>query len=435
MSEALDGIASSGTRERQRSSAGLLDRIATAELELLLLLCGRVDQRETWQALQTQLNNARARFELGDRAGALEAVDAVLAIDSGFLAAHSLREEIQSAAPRRRPAPIAPAKPAHDPGLPAVESYLKLEQRVKRRRIDHQLDVARSALERGRIKEAAEAIEELSSLDPDIPELKTLAGRLNLLQRTSEPPHFGRWLVAALVFSAVLFGRSSLDDPSEPRVLARTSELPEPLAATFVAAPYADPIVPSVPMTVGLETDVAPDVEIEGATAPTSPVAPAARPAIAAFGGVEPMSPATPIAEPVPIALPPTPPAATVMAAAPAVATIPRTVDDELLVGQVLQRYRNAYEGLDAPSARAVWPTVNEAALARAFDSLESQRLTFDACDITVRGEAASATCRGSARYVPKVGSREPRTEPRVWNFTLSKSGAGWLIDSARAER
>jgi len=110
-------------------------------------------------------------------------------------------------------------------------------------------------------------------------------------------------------------------------------------------------------------------------------------------------------------------------------------VDDRALVQQTLQRYRSAYEGLDAQSAHAVWPAVNQVALARAFNGLESQSLTFDACDVRVRGEAATATCQGSARYVPKVGNREPRIEPRVWNFTLRKSGADWKIDSARADR
>ena len=105
------------------------------------------------------------------------------------------------------------------------------------------------------------------------------------------------------------------------------------------------------------------------------------------------------------------------------------------MVKQVLQRYRSAYDGLDARSARAVWPNVNELALARAFDGLESQSLTFENCDVNLRGEAAKATCRGSARYVPKVGSHEPRVEPRTWSFTLRKSGADWKIESARAER
>ena len=82
-----------------------------------------------------------------------------------------------------------------------------------------------------------------------------------------------------------------------------------------------------------------------------------------------------------------------------------------------------------------MWPAVNEAALARAFEGLESQALTFDACYVKASGDAATATCQGSARYVPKIGSREPRVEPRVWNFTLRKNGGDWKIDSARAER
>jgi hypothetical protein len=101
----------------------------------------------------------------------------------------------------------------------------------------------------------------------------------------------------------------------------------------------------------------------------------------------------------------------------------------------VLQRYRTAYEGLDARSARAVWPAVNETALARAFDGLASQTLTFEACDVSLRGDIAAAICRGSARYVPKVGSHEARIEPRTWNFTLKRNGIDWKIESARAAR
>jgi hypothetical protein len=121
---------------------------------------------------------------------------------------------------------------------------------------------------------------------------------------------------------------------------------------------------------------------------------------------------------------------------APAASAVPvPRLDEEMLVKAALQRYRTAYEGLDARSARAVYPAVNEAALSRAFNGLESQSLTFDACDISVRGEAAAVTCRGSARYVPKIGNREPRVEPRVWSFALRKSDGDWKIDSARADR
>jgi hypothetical protein len=109
--------------------------------------------------------------------------------------------------------------------------------------------------------------------------------------------------------------------------------------------------------------------------------------------------------------------------------------DEEGLVKQTLQLYRRAYEGLDAKSARAVWPAVNEAKLALAFEGLASQSITFDSCDVQVRGAVALATCRGSARYVPKIGSREPRVEPRVWSFALSRDSGDWKIESARTER
>jgi len=111
------------------------------------------------------------------------------------------------------------------------------------------------------------------------------------------------------------------------------------------------------------------------------------------------------------------------------------SANDELPVERALRRYRVAYDGLDARSAQSVWPSVNQAALARAFDGLESQTLTFEDCDVQLSGETATARCRGNMRYVPKIGSREPRTEPRVWSFTLRKSGSDWQIDNARVER
>jgi hypothetical protein len=157
--------------------------------------------------------------------------------------------------------------------------------------------------------------------------------------------------------------------------------------------------------------------------------------------------PSEPAVEPAtlpPTAPPPAPPAILVPPrpvqeaplVAPATMPVPpklEEVDDHAMVRQTLQRYRSAYEGLDAQSAHAVWPAVNQVALARAFEGLESQTLTFDACDVRVRGEAATAICQGSARYVPKIGNRQPRIEPRVWNFTLHKAGDDWKIDSARA--
>ena len=116
-------------------------------------------------------------------------------------------------------------------------------------------------------------------------------------------------------------------------------------------------------------------------------------------------------------------------------AAAPASPNDEQGVKLALQRYRRAYERLDAKSARMVWPSVNEAALGRAFDSLQSQTLIFSACDVSLRDAAAVATCEGSTRYTPRFGGREPKVEPRAWTFTLRKRGADWQIDSVKAER
>jgi hypothetical protein len=108
---------------------------------------------------------------------------------------------------------------------------------------------------------------------------------------------------------------------------------------------------------------------------------------------------------------------------------------DEDLVRAVLQQYRLAYERLDARSAAAVWPGVDSAALRRAFEGLASQRLTFNRCDVQIASRIGKAVCRGSTTYVPKIGSRVAREEPRVWTFGLRKVGDDWRIDTARAEQ
>jgi hypothetical protein len=110
-------------------------------------------------------------------------------------------------------------------------------------------------------------------------------------------------------------------------------------------------------------------------------------------------------------------------------------VDDAAQVRAVLQKYQAAYERLDAGLVHAVWPGVNEAALARAFGGLESQALTFKTCDVQLRGATAQVACTGTTRYVPKIGSREPRVDPLAWNFTMRKRADDWQIETARAER
>jgi hypothetical protein len=128
------------------------------------------------------------------------------------------------------------------------------------------------------------------------------------------------------------------------------------------------------------------------------------------------------------------PPRAPAPAAGRAEAVVtPVRADDEALVQSALQQYARAYGRLDARAAKAVWPSVDETKLARAFADLESQTFAFDNCDISVSGPTASASCRGRATFAGKVGGT--RTESRTWRFDLRRDGEEWKIDTAETRR
>jgi hypothetical protein len=152
-------------------------------------------------------------------------------------------------------------------------------------------------------------------------------------------------------------------------------------------------------------------------------------------------TPAPPAAEPfTPLAaapsLPPAPPApARAEVPPPAVVTATtgtseaRPVDEAVRVREVLQRYEAAYSRLDAAAAHAIWPGVDESALARAFNGLQAQQLSLGRCDVSVTGGSAQATCLGSASWTPKVGNG--RTAARRWHFDLQNASGGWRIVKA----
>lgn len=146
--------------------------------------------------------------------------------------------------------------------------------------------------------------------------------------------------------------------------------------------------------------------------------------------------PSTAVA-PVPLAAPPSPPPALRLAST---SVPPKAADgmpgrelDVRAIENVLSRYRSAFNSLDAGAASAVWPTVNAKTLARAFERLEDQQVAFETCRIDVLAGLAEAACRGSARYVPKVGSRTPREGARQWKFSLRKASGAWMIDRVDA--
>jgi hypothetical protein len=124
------------------------------------------------------------------------------------------------------------------------------------------------------------------------------------------------------------------------------------------------------------------------------------------------------------------PPASAAAAPAAAAAVIDPNTSG---IQNALARYRQAFSSLNASAAREVWPTVNERTLSRAFDRLEEQQVSFDGCQVQVNNDRAEAMCNGSARYVPRVGSRTPRVERREWHFNLVKVRGEWLIGAVDA--
>ena len=431
-----------------------------------------MDPRERWQALQARLTAARTFLDAGDRAHALAEVTAALEIDPCFLAAVVLRERIlnaeaersrgvepgqfaDSAIPQRRATSLGVA--THDPPAPArtrpvvsEDGYARFEQRTKRRRTDRKIEIVRRALAEGRLREAASALDDVIELDPNQPELADLTAAFGQLRTVNTGRHVGPVIAASLAFGAVVLGSTWLYDGrvllSHP--VAALTSLVEVRSPKRIRPPVAGELEPMAtsgrdadsPQRVAVPRGAEPQPEARPIASPPRPSASIAPPAVQTSQPSQPVPPpAPPPARPVPIDTRPAVQESLAIASAAFVPLAPvptASADgDEAQVKAALQRYRTAYEGLDARLARTVYPAVNQAALARAFAGIESQTLTFDVCDVRLHGDGATVTCRGSARYVPKVGSREPRIEPRNWTFALRKTGTDWTIESARTDR
>jgi hypothetical protein len=365
-----------------------------------------------------------------------------------------------------------------------MEGWTRFEQRARERRIEKCLAAAHAALLARRFKDCRAALAELGELNPAHPDLERLQLQLTRAE-TSHRPRSGAFAVAVAAFAAVMFAASWVGNSKLLRSSSSVeSTTPAPVAETLRAA---SDIVVDVPMVtkgepetvsseiVAAEPPAPQAVAPEASTALTPPalMPPAGRPAAPT---ITPSIPTPPVPAatarpseslvPVPAAVPtelglpassaigqtvilptpspehiapaPEPPvtAAIPAAAAPVDAAPAPVVDDAARVRSVVEKYQAAYDRLDAGLVHDVWPGVNEAALARAFEGLQSQTLTFRACDVQLRGSAATVLCTGSTRYVPKIGSREPHVETLAWTFTLRKrANDQWQIESARAER
>lgn len=380
--------------------------------------------------------------------------------------------------------------PLH-PGVDA-QSWLGFEQRIQARRFEALVASARHALSHGNVVLAQHAVDEARDIQPRAGVLHELEAEIARLSKAADGrPYWRRaggavvWLAAGVLLFMALDQTRILPHsvpqitPPPPQLLSAISTVrqAEPLAS-FAEVVSVD--APAVEGEVDAPTD-APGIRVaadrrpverngggqrsgearlrtveSGATGPAAngdDATPAPADATPAPGvsnhqvrddaadesssgtmaqdssildhvGRAVFGPAAPIA------------AAAVVTRRPAIvsaAVVDRSAEDASRVADVLRQYARAYDRLDVSAATEVWPSVDRRALARAFDGLASQTVSFDDCQIDVRGALANASCRGRASYVGKVGRRAPRTEPRTWRFELRRDGDTWKISTAEA--
>ena len=417
-----------------------------------------MDPDGRWQALQLHLRSARAAREAGDVTLALQEVDAALSIDPDYLAARVLRESLaQATPPHSEPQP--PDSPTANP--------LSLEERARRRRMEQRIGAARTAMLLGRLDEARAALDELEELEPALPVIPEIAAELHAARaRVKRKRSMLPVAVAAGVAGVIagtLAGRATQGhrQPARPDFMSvapltgnaiPTFSVSPPVSAPTLSAELFEPAATAPAVRVAIAPARADPFPAPPAAAPTlrariGTPAPAAERRVSAAAVAERASPAPPAERPPPAAERPTatpvpvervpeaPPTVSPRVDRPSEARPAIAVDDPALIRDTLQRYRRAYNALDARLAHAVYPGVDQAALTHAFEGLRSQSLEFEACSVDALAESARAVCRGSARFVPKIGSREPRAEPRVWTFRLRKNEGDWRIESAWTDR
>lgn len=355
--------------------------------------------------------------------------------------------------------------------------WQSFELRMRRRRAARLALRAEVAAQAGCYEDARACLDEARALAPELPALAEVERTLERPVEVSPPASTGgrRTLqLAAAAVALVLVGAAFtlFEWPSQNSSLAPRSfvETPaaQPAGATSSSPSSVTPLQaastpvdrPAVLTPVGQSVTTGPRSDV-----PFEPVStPGALPGVvsetaAVSGAATPPTvnpPSLPVADSAPAAslapvstletvLPAAPPSVpealpatavlneAVAVAAPVTAAPPAVPSQDAAIRGVLARYAAAYSDLDANAAQRVWPRVNRAALARAFDGLASQQVSFESCRIDVAGEKARAQCAGRATWTPKIGAGT-KTEARNWTFDLARSGAGWDIVNARAQ-
>lgn len=341
-------------------------------------------------------------------------------------------------------------------------SWIEFEQQIRERRFRALLDSGRASADAGDFMALQTALEEARELRPDAPELAELEATA-LARPLMMPPAAGSrlpWSRAAGAMLLLVTGVAMNMGVELLRPAARATIMPSIAAPAPAPPPVVEPS-PPVEVDEPPAPEPAPEMpalvarpEVPRRTANvTTPRPSAVEPRTSSASAVEPrtsdtrrvttnllrssqpsaLAPLFSPAEPVERITVPT--EVVSRAAPPAAPPITPAESDESSVADVLRRYAQAYGELDARAAREVWPSVDARALARAFDNLRSQNLSFEECQIDILGTTANATCRGLASYVGRVGGGEKHTEPRAWQFELVRDRDGWKIKHAEAHR
>ena len=115
----------------------------------------------------------------------------------------------------------------------------------------------------------------------------------------------------------------------------------------------------------------------------------------------------------------------------PAAATLS---EESIALEEILNRYEQAYDRLDAQAAVSIWPSVDSRALSRAFARLQQQDLELGRCSFAISESAATAQCSGHLRYSQRVGDTTPKSERHVWTIQFSRVGELWKIVRVSAQ-
>jgi len=307
---------------------------------------------------------------------------------------------------------------------------------MRRRRAERLLLRADVAADAGCVEDARACLAEARDLAPGLDRCNAIEDKLGRPVAEPATPRLRWFLAAAAVIAVIVAGTWRAQTPAiAPAPDLRS--LPVETLRTRPPALERDAVTSApTPPEVGLSTEAPPPGEAvsthEPALKPTYPKAYKVLPTDVRHESTRAAASAS---------VPPTLTPVNAVAANSAAATarvdapLPGSPRDAAAVRDVLERYADAYTGLDANAAADVWPRVDRAALTRTFKALAWQRLVLDACHLDVSAVAAQATCTGSTSWALTTGNTTPHTERRHWTFDFARAGSDWQIVDVRENR